>query len=90
MDYVIFILWALVMMGFGLGLFASREWISKPLRETETKLRKELGEVRTELFEMTGRWGSLATTVRRFRAMPPIEHCDPSDVFFFNNFEDLL
>ena len=46
----IFILWALA-VGVGLGLFASRKWISVPLWETERKLRKELGEVRAELFK---------------------------------------
>ena len=46
----IFILWACA-VGIGLGLFASREWISVPLWATERKLRKELGEVRAELFK---------------------------------------
>lgn len=91
---ITFILLALV-VGFGWGLIASREWISRPLWETEAKLRKELGEVRKELLrEQTNKVPHFykgAVAVAHFEIVEPtIEQRSPSDVFFFNNFEDLL
>ena len=91
----IFILWALV-VGIGLGLFASRKWISVPLWETERKLRKELGEVRKELWKVSNtpvfsaKYLTVSPITHPEIAEPTITHRSPSDVFFFKSFEDLL
>jgi hypothetical protein len=40
-------------VGIGLGFWGSREWISVPLWKIEGKLRKDLAEMRIELWDKT-------------------------------------
>ena len=96
---VITIILGVLVAGFWLGVWATHYNFVRPLWETEAGLRKELKEARAEAWkkdcdlDALRYWAPLAKkhSVAHFDlAAPKIEHRSPSDVFFFNNFEDLL
>ena len=70
----IFILWALV-VGFWLGVWATHYNFVKPLHEVEGKLRKELGEVRTDLLQKERILVNLGRQVSGSVEPDPIENC---------------
>ena len=92
------IILAALLTGFWLGVWATHVNFVRPVHEVEAGLRKELGEVRKELLvderllALAGQqmFGSEHSVAHFEIVEPTIEHRDPSDVFFFNNFEDLL